>query len=339
MTEEAAKIHAPDLVGGYWLNSEPLRMEALRGKVVLIDFWDYTCVNCLRTLPYVTAWHRRYSSHGLVVVGVHAPEFSFAKELDGVKRAMGALGIEYPVVMDNGFAIWQAYGNRYWPAKYLVDSHGYIRYYHFGEGAYEETEKAIQALLREPSPDLELPGPLAPVRESDEPGAVCYRVTPELYLGYAKGRIGNPAGYVPKQAAAYVDPGKHAEGFFYLDGEWTADEEQVMKPWSGGGPAGEQRESRVTIKYTAKEVNLVMNPLLGRACRAYLTQDGSPLAPEEAGEDVRFKEDGRAYVEVDAPRMYRLVNNPDLASHELTLATATPGLALYAYTFVSCVVA
>src|SRR3990172_3182304 len=163
MTDETAQIHAPELTGGYWVNSEPLSMQALRGKVVLIDFWDYPCVNCIRTLPYVAEWHRRYSFHGLLVIGVHAPEFSFAKELDGVKRAIETFGIEYPVVMDNGFAIWQAYANRYWPAKYLVDAEGYIRYLHFGEGGYQETERAIQTLIRELQPDLELPEPLKPV--------------------------------------------------------------------------------------------------------------------------------------------------------------------------------
>lgn len=331
MTEEQAKIRAPELAGGYWVNSEPITMESLRGRPVLLDFWDYTCINCIHTLPYVSEWHRRYSPHGLAVIGAHAPEFSFAKELDGVKRAIEQFGIEYPVVMDNGYSIWQAYANRYWPAKYLSDHEGYIRYYHFGEGAYEETERAIQSLVREVKPDAELPQPMAPVRDDDAAGAVCYRVTPELYLGYRRGAIGNPSGFVPRQSAVYTDPGVHAEGFFYLQGEWTADEEHVMKPWGGHG------ESHVTIKYTAKEVNLVMNPLLGRDCRAYLTQDGSPLSREAAGEHVLFDGDGRAYADVKAPSMYRLANNPQIGSHELTLSTDTPGLALYAYTFVSCV--
>ena len=340
MAEEKAKVHAPELSGGYWVNSEPLTMASLRGGPVLVDFWDYTCVNCIHTLPYVTEWHRRYSPHGLTVIGVHAPEFSFAKELDGVKRAIEEFGIQYPVVMDNGYSIWQAYANRYWPAKYLSDHEGYIRYSHFGEGAYEATERAIQSLIREVHPEAELPEPMPPVRADDAPGAVCYRVTPELYLGFQRGRIGNPSGYVSQQSAVYADPGKHAEGFVYLQGEWTADEEQVMKPW---GPSAELRtgsggESAVTIKYTAKEVNLVMNPLLGSDCRAYLTQDGAPLAKVDAGEHVRFANDGRACVDVKAAGMYRLVNNRDIGSHELTLSTDTPGLALYAYTFVSCVV-
>ncbi len=334
MTQEPTQIRAPDLAGGYWLNSEPQSMESLRGKAVLIDFWDYTCVNCVRTLPYVIEWHRRYTRHGLAVIGVHAPEFSFAKELAGVQEAIKSFGIEYPVVMDNGFSIWQAYANRYWPAKYLVDKDGYIRFHYYGEGAYVETEGAIQSLLREISPDLGLPDPMPPVRESDTPGAVCYRVTPELYLGYQRGRIGNPRGYAAGETATYEDKGPHAEGFFYLRGEWKADEEYVMKPWGSSGG-----HSSVSIRYTAKEINLVMNPLLGRTCRAYLAQDGAPLPREAAGEDARFEDDGRAYADIDSPRMYRLVNNPDIGSHDLTLSTDTPGLALYAFTFVSCVAA
>lgn len=331
MTEEQAKIHAPDFVGGYWVNSEPVSIEGLRGKAVLIDFWDYTCVNCIRTLPYVTAWHERYKDRGLAVIGVHAPEFSFAKELDGVKQAIADFGIEYPVIMDNGYTIWQAYANRYWPAKYMVDKDGYIRGYHFGEGAYRETEEALQALIREVDPNVELPPIMDAVRDSDAPGAVCYRVTPETYLGHQRGRIGNPSGYQENSAATYRDPGAHAEGYVYLDGEWRADDEYVMKPYGSDG------ESSVTIRYMSKEVNLVMNPLIGKACRAYLTQDGDPLAKEDAGDDVRFEDDRRAYVDVDRPRMYRLVNNREIGGHDLTLTTSSPGLALYAYTFVSCV--
>ncbi len=332
MTQEPAQVHAPELAGGYWANSEQVSIESLRGQAVLIDFWDYTCVNCIRTLPYVTEWHRRYKQHGLAVIGVHAPEFSFAKELDGVKRAIESFGIEYPVVMDNGYSIWQAYANRYWPAKYLVDKDGYIRYYHFGEGGYDETEQAIQTLLREIQPDAQLPDAMPPVRDSDASGAVCYRVTPELYLGYKRGRIGNPTGYVEKETAVYSDPGAHAEGHFYLSGEWRADEEHVMKPW------GSETASDVTVRYMAKEVNLVMNPLLGRTCRAYLSQDGQHLHKEDAGQDVVFDQNGKAFVDVDAPRMYRLVNNREIGNHELTVSTSTPGLALYAYTFASCVV-
>lgn len=332
MTEEDARVHAPELTGGYWVNSEPVTMASLRGKPVLIDFWDYTCVNCIRTLPYVIEWHKRYAAHGLAVIGVHAPEFSFAKELDGVKSALDRFGIAYPIVMDNGYTIWQAYANRYWPAKYLVDKGGYLRYHHYGEGAYVQTEEAIQTLLREVSPDLDLPVPMPPVRDTDTLGAVCYRVTPEIYLGYQRGRIGNPVGLTPKETATYADPGMHAEGFFYLSGEWKCEEEYAMKPWGGDA------ESAVSIRYMATEVNLVMNPLLGHTCRAFLTQDGAPIAKDDAGDDVLFDQNDKSFVDIDSPRMYRLVNNSEIGNHEITLSTKDAGLALYAYTFVSCVV-
>jgi thiol-disulfide isomerase/thioredoxin len=198
MADQTEKARAPELTGGYWLNNEPLTMASLRGGPVLVDFWDYTCVNCIRTLPYVSEWHRRYSPHGLTVIGVHAPEFSFAKELDGVKRAIEQFGIEYPVVMDNGYSIWQAYANRYWPAKYLSDHEGYIRYYHFGEGAYEETERAIQSLIRKVRPEAELPEPMPPVREDDSPGAVCYRVSRRSTLATSVGKSATPAGLHPR---------------------------------------------------------------------------------------------------------------------------------------------
>ncbi len=332
MTDQTEKVRAPELTGGYWLNDEPLTMASLRGGPVLVDFWDYTCVNCIRTLPYVSEWHRRYSPHGLTVIGVHAPEFSFAKELDGVKRAIEQFGIEYPVVMDNGYSIWQAYGNRYWPAKYLIDREGNLRFYRFGEGGYGEFESAIQALLREGFPEIVLPGLLEPMREDDAPGAVSYRVTPELYLGYQRGRIGNTAGLVADKPATYQDTGKHAEGFFYLEGDWMLTGETTARPVGATG------ESRLHLRYLAKEVNLVMNPpLAGGGARLELLQDGSPLSAEDAGEDVKV-EDGRAVVSVDAPRMYRLVKNSEIDTHDLTLSTTSDGLGLYAFTFVSCLV-
>src|SRR6266851_9836661 len=146
-------VFAPALDGGEWIQHGPVNLKELRGKaVVLIDFWDYTCVNCIHTLPYVSAWHRRYGKDGLVVVGVHAPEFSFARDHANVRTAIKQFGLEYPVVLDNGYIIWRAYSNRYWPAKYLVDTQGKLRYYHFGEGLYQETESQIQRLLGELNP-------------------------------------------------------------------------------------------------------------------------------------------------------------------------------------------
>ncbi len=323
-----------------WLQGGPLKLADLRGRPVLIDFWDYTCVNCLHTLPYLTEWHRRYGSLGLNIVGVHAPEFSFAHNGDHVRRAVAEHGLEYPIVQDNDYAIWQAYANRYWPAEYLFDREGYLRYHHFGEGNYHETEAAIQTLLREAFAELVLPDIMTPVREAEAPGAVCYRVTPELYLGYQRGRIGNTAGIAPDKPATYRDIGKHAEGYFFLDGDWMLSGEHVARPVGATG------ESRLHLRYMAKEVNLVMHPpLAGGEARLELLQNPStgsgqapsPLAEEDAAGDVCF-EDGRAFVDVTSPRMYRLVNNREIDTYDLTLVTTNDGLAMYAFTFVSCLV-
>jgi thiol-disulfide isomerase/thioredoxin len=333
MPEEQGPVRAPDFPKNVtWLQGGPLTISELRGRPLLIDFWDYTCVNCLRTLPYVKEWHRRYREDGLTVVGVHAPEFSFAHNVENVRRAVAEQGLEYPVVLDNDYAIWQAYANKYWPAKYLVDREGYLRYYHFGEGAYGETEQAIQALLREAFPEVLLPALMEPLRDEDKPGAVCYRVTPELYLGYQRGRIGNTAGIAVDTPATYKDIDKHAEGYFYLEGDWLLTGEIAARP------VGAQGASKLHLRYMAKEVNLVMHPpLVDRQGRLEILQDGVPLAAEDAGADVSI-EDGTAIVRVNEPRMYRMVNNRSIDTHDLTLVTTSDGLSLYAFTFLGCVV-
>jgi hypothetical protein len=265
-------------------------------------------------------------------VGVHAPEFSFARESGNVLRVVRERGIEYPVALDNEYAIWQAYANRYWPAKYLIDGEGYLRGYHHGEGAYRETEEALQALLRESFPQLLLPGLMEAVRDEDQPGAVCYRVTPELYLGYQRGLIGNVQGVLPDAASRYSDPGKHVEGAAYLDGDWLLAGEYAARP------AGAQAESRLTVPYMAKDVNLVIHPpTYGGAAKINVSQDGKPLAREDAGADVTAG-DATSVVTVDQPRMYRLVSNREIDRHELTLTTTSDGVALYAFTFTSCLV-
>jgi hypothetical protein len=277
----------------------------------------------------VKEWHRRYRDHGLTVIGVHAPEFSFARDSGNVQRAVREHGIDYPVVLDNEYAIWQAWANRYWPAKYLVDGNGYLRYYHFGEGAYGETEEAIQFLLREATPDVLLPGKMEPVREEDAEGAVCYRVSPELYLGYARGSIGNMANVKPDAPSSYRDPGKHVAGHAYLDGDWLLSGEFVARP------AGASGTSRLVVPYMAKEVNCVIHPpAYGGQAVFNVLQDGHALAPEDAGADVQAG--ATSVLAIDAPRMYRIVNNREIDAHELTLETTSDGVALYAFTFTSC---
>ena len=331
--EEQGPVRAPEFPSSVtWLQGGPLRLADLRGRPLLLDFWDYTCVNCLRTLPYVKEWHRRYGPLGLTVVGVHAPEFSFARERGNVQRALRDQGIEYAIVLDNDYAIWQAYANRYWPAKYLVDGNGYLRYYHFGEGGYTQTEEAVQALLRESFAEILLPVLMHPVRDEDSPGAVCYRVTPELYLGYQRGVYGNVAGLEPDRPSTYRDPGKHTDGNLYLDGDWLLAGEYLARP------AGAQAESRLTVPYMAKDVNLVIHPpTYGGSATIMVTQDGAPLAADDAGADVVAGGAVSSFT-VDAPRMYRIVSNREIDRHELTLTTTSDGVAFYAFTFTSCLV-
>ena len=170
-------VRAPDFAPGAWINSEPLHLETLRGRVVLTDIWDFTCINCIRTLPYLVDWHRRYADRGLTIVGVHSPEFEFAKNGRQVEAAARRFGLAHPIVLDNDYDTWTAYANRYWPAHYLIDPQGYIRYTRFGEGGYHDVEMALQRLLRELDPSIDLPEPMPPLRAEDRPGAVCHRIS------------------------------------------------------------------------------------------------------------------------------------------------------------------
>ena len=330
MTRITVPVRAPEFSADVtWLQGGPLAMHDLRGHPVLIDFWDYTCINCLRTIPYLKEWHARYTPHGLTIIGVHAPEFAFARERGYVARAVKDLGIEYPVLLDNSYAVWDAYANRYWPAKYLVDKNGYVRAYHFGEGAYAEVESQIQSLIKEASPEADLPEIMPPLRAEDQPGAVCYRGTPELYLGYGRGRIGNSDVW-PDRAARYREELTERDGYAYLAGDWLLGKESLARPEGASG------ESLLYLRYAAKEVNLVVYPPRQPPGKIELSQDGQPLSAEDAGADVRF-EDGRSVIAVDQPRMYVLVNNREFGTHDLSLSTTSDGIGLYVFTFVTCV--
>lgn len=326
MKVEKGTVRAPE-IGRIWLNSSPLSLHQLRGQAVLIDFWDYTCVNCLRTLPYVQAWHERYKDLGLVVVGVHTPEFTFAQYEANVERGIREFGLTYPNVIDSNRELWNTFANRYWPAKYLIDKEGYLRWAHFGEGAYSETEQAIQELLREISPDAKLPVIMAPVRDSDVPGAVCYPPTSELYLGNARGRIGNLSGFVEDQVSDYTFDGPLIEGVFYLEGRWASTREFTALDVAPG---------TISLKYSASGVNLVMASTNGKPIAVELRLDGKPLTTANATEDVQLR-DGRSFVDVQNARMYRLVENRDFGTHTLELVCTEPGLAAFAFTFTSCV--
>lgn len=331
MKVEKGKVRAPE-IGRLWYNSSPLSFRQLRGRVVLVDFWDYTCVNCIRTLPYVQGWHERYGNKGLTVIGVHTPEFTFAQYESNVERGIREFGLTYPVVVDTDREIWKAFANRYWPSKYLLDKDGYLRYAHFGEGAYRECEEAIQELLREINPALALPPPLDPVRAEDRDGAVCYRPSPELYLGHARGRMGNDGGFKPDSISDYSFSGEMQEGFFYARGRWASTAEYLESV--------DTANHALVLKYQAAGVNLVMAAPRNAACEVVIRQDGEPLARGRKTVDTRFRRsDGpeeESYLVVQHPRMYALVDNHSFGTHTLEL-TCGPGLAAFAFTFTSCV--
>ena len=329
MRVEKGKVRAPE-IGRVWLNSPPLSFRQLRGRVVLVDFWDYTCVNCIRTLPYVQAWHERYVGKGLTVIGVHTPEFTFAQYESNVERGVREFGLTYPIVVDNDREIWKAFANRYWPTKYLLDKDGYLRYAHFGEGAYRECEEVIRELLLETNPTLAFPPLMEPIRGEDRDGAVCYRPTSELYLGHARGRIGNEGGFREDSIADYIFPAEIRENYFYVSGRWASTAE-YMEAAEGG-------EHSILLKYEASGVNLVMAAPRGKVCDVAILQDGKPLSRADKTSDTRFRTingSEESYIAVQQARMYAVVDSHEFRPRTLELRCPA-GVAAFAFTFNSC---
>jgi thiol-disulfide isomerase/thioredoxin len=330
MRVEKGKVRAPE-IGRVWLNSAPLSFRQLRGRAVLVDFWDYTCVNCIRTLPYVEAWHERYRNQGLTVIGVHTPEFTFAQYESNVERGIRQFGLTYPIVIDSDREIWKAFANRYWPTKYLLDKDGYLRYGHFGEGGYGECEQVIQELLREIDPAIDLPPLMEPIREEDGAGAVCYRSTGELYLGHRRGRIGNEGGFKEDEIADYAFLGQGEANFFYATGRWASTAE-YFEAVEGGSHT-------LRLQYEASAVNLVMACPHAPSAEVVILEDGKPLTQPQITPDTRFRSNRgkeESYLVVDSPRLYFLVDNHHFGEHELELR-CSPGVAAFAFTFTSCV--
>jgi thiol-disulfide isomerase/thioredoxin len=325
MKVDRGKVRPPE-IGRYWINSHPLSFRQLRGKAILVDFWDYTCVNCVRTLPYVQGWWERYKDKGLVVIGIHTPEFTFARYESNVERGVREFGLTYPIVVDSDFELWKAFANRYWPSKYLIDKEGYLVYAHFGEGHYDETELAIQDALREIDPKVELPALMQPIRAEDKPGAVCYQPTAELYLGYRRGRIGNAGGFKEDLTTEYVFEDDPEEGPFYAVGTWASTAEYL-------GSEGD--DCKVLLKFSAAGVNLVLASKPETIGEVEILQDGNALTVAQKTKDTFFR-DGRSFVKVDKARMYSLVDNHDFGTHTLELRLQ-PGIAAFAFTFTSCV--
>jgi thiol-disulfide isomerase/thioredoxin len=326
------QIPAHEVYGDFWFNSEPVPIAALRGRVILLDFWDYTSCGSLRALPYVQEWHRRYRDYGLVVVGVHTPMFPFGKNPGVVEKAIRSLGIQYPVVMDNEAMIWSNYGSRVWPTKYLIDKDGFVRCMVAGEGNYAALEQAIHSMLYHAGTSDELPLIMDPLHETDRAGAVSYRATPELFAGYLKGSIGNVEGYSPESVVAYADPGIYYDGRFYLSGEWLNGRTMLRHQ---GGPS---RDGVIILDYQALEVNAVINTEDGKSFDLLVQQDERDLTPGNRGEDVEITPEGRSVVHVSGPRMYSIVRNKEFGEHVVRLTTPSNACGFYSLTFVSSLI-
>jgi hypothetical protein len=323
--------HIPRLPeNALWINpTHPGRPPELENHILLFDIWDYTCINCLRTLPYLREWYARYQQLDFILIGIHTPEFPFGKNHSNVRSAMRRLGIRWPVVLDNDQSIWTAFANRYWPTKYLADRNGYLRFRHAGEGHYQALESALQDLLREADPDVDLPGIMPPVREEDRSSTVCLPTTPELQAD----ALGNPVDH-PGTSNIFTLPDTYQQGKFYLQGEW----ESI--------PHGHRlvsKSGRIVLSYEAARCNAVIGATLDsppaealiEGISVELSLDEERLPPEDFGQDV-FQNEATATVRVDVPRMYSLTRHTGVEAHILCLDIPAPGFLFYAFSFESC---
>ena len=339
---------APEFAGTQeWINSEPLTMESLRGKVVLIDFWTYTCVNCIRTLPFLQEWYDRYADEGLVIVGVHTPEFEFEKIFENVVEATENEGVAWPVVQDNEFSVWRSYSNRYWPAKYLIDQTGEVRYRHFGEGKYGETEEWIRTLLQETGMTASLDLPLPEDQERDSSYRLGMDVTRELFAGWkftasqGRGGIGQTDEYLQAARESFNSPGEASaiaeftapeslEGnLIYFNGPWAIGPESARH-------AAETThfDDHLSLIYSARSVNAVLTSDSGEPYEVQITINGEFLTDENRGDDIVIGDDGVSYLHVNEPKLYKIVEHSDWrGEQELRMASMSDDFGLYSFTF------
>ena len=328
MTPAAVRLpiegELPSLGGATeWLNSPPLTAAGLRGKVVLIDVWTYTCINWLRTLPYVRAWAEKYKNQGLVVIGVHAPEFAFEKNIDNVRRAVKDMKVNYPIAIDNDYAIWRALKNEYWPALYFVDAQGKIRHHHFGEGEYEQSERIIQQLLSE----AESRGIGQELVSVDARGAEAAAdwgslKSPENYLGYERTEnFASPGGAVSDKRHVYAVPARLRLNQWALSGDWTVQKQATVLNKANG---------RIAYRFHARDLHLVMGPAArGTSVRFRVLIDGQPPGAAH-GIDVDDQGNGT----VTEQRLYQLIRQPKpIAERQFEIEFLDSGVEAFAFTF------
>jgi thiol-disulfide isomerase/thioredoxin len=306
-----------------WLNSPPLTPDGLHGKVVLVNFWTYTCINWLRQLPYVRAWAEKYSGPGLVVIGVHTPEFGFEHSPDNVRRAVQDMRVGYPVAIDNDYAVWGAFDNHYWPALYFADAQGQIRHHHFGEGEYQQSEMVIQQLLADAgaagiSRDMVSVDP----RGIEAPADWATLRSPENYTGYERTEnFASPGGILPGKPHAYTAPAELRPNQWAVLGDWTITEHAAALNEANG---------RIACRFHARDLHMVLGPSAqGTSVRFRVALDGQPPGPAH-GTDV----DGQGYGTVTQQRLHQLIRQPGpVADRTFAITFLDPGAEAYAFTF------
>jgi thiol-disulfide isomerase/thioredoxin len=317
---------APEFSGiTSYINTNETKLSDLKGKVVLVDFWTYSCINCIRTLPYLVDWNQKYSDKGLVIVGIHSPEFEFEKNIDNVKQAVTRFGIKYPVLLDNDHGTWNAFQNSYWPRKYLLDSEGYIRYDHIGEGGYVETENAIRNLLAEKSNQQGTEISNLNQTKLNVPGVASVDFnqikTPELYFGYqyARDQLGNTQGFNPEKAVNYTIPSPYLKpNLIYLQGLWKNNPDSMELV----GPQG-----KIMLSYSAKSINIVA----GGKGELAVKEDGKDNKTNNPfkGNDV----DADGMFSIDGQRLYNIANHTNYGEHQIEIDAKGPGFKIYTFTF------
>ena len=320
-TDKSKFKKSPGLVGiTHYLNTTPEELQnEMEGKVILYDIWTYTCINCIRTLPYITAWDDKYSDQGLLIIGVHSPEFEFEKNIENVEKAVSKYGINYPVALDNNWDTWNAFDNHYWPRKYVVDHEGYIRYDHIGEGAYKETERVIQELLKERAEAIGSNSlSVDTLVEREEFQHTSFR-TPELYFGYelAKGRnqLGNAQGFQPEKIVSYTLPDNIDLHKFYLSGDWYNFKDGMRLESDSGS---------IKLLFHAKQVNIVTS---GES-QIEVLLDGKQIPEKYVGNDMQGK-----ILQTKEPALYNIINSNKSSTHELELRISNQGFEVFTFTF------
>jgi cytochrome c biogenesis protein CcdA/thiol-disulfide isomerase/thioredoxin len=313
----------PSLAGATaWLNTAPLDRQALRGKVVLVDFWTYSCINCLRALPYVKRWYDTYKDHGLVVIGVHAPEFAFEKDPANVRRAVGDLGIHYPVALDDDYSIWRGFDNHYWPAHYFIDASGRIRAHHFGEGDYEESERLIRELLTQAGYRDLPPSDVAPAAAGIEAASDAEHVqSGETYIGYRRADgFTSPGGFADDRDKSYALPASLALNQWALAGRWTDTAEKAVLDTAPG---------KIAFRFSARDLHLVLGPGGGKPVHFRVLLDG---AAPGASHGVDTDAEGNGVIREQ--RLYQLIRQVSpVGEHTFSIELLDPGAEAYSFTF------